>query len=85
MASPKHKRLTQTSCKYRPFVWYVVIITVWKVICCYGVVIGSAVSDRLLRCGYWQRGKCVICCYGLVIGSAVSGLLLRFGYWQRGK
>ena len=44
MASPKHKRLTQTSCKYRPFVWYVVIITVWKVICCYGVVIGSVVS-----------------------------------------
>jgi hypothetical protein len=49
MVSPKHKRLAQTTCKYRLFVWYVVIITVWllaarKVICCYGLVIGSAVS-----------------------------------------
>ena len=43
-------------------------------ICCYGLVIGSVVSDLLLRFCYWQRGKCVICCYGLVIGSAVSVL-----------
>ena len=43
-------------------------------ICCYGLVIGSAVCDLLLRFGYWQHGKCVICCYGLVIGSAVSVL-----------
>ena len=45
------------------------------VICCYGVVIGSAVSVLfVVTFGYWQRGKCVICCYGLVIGSAVSVL-----------
>ena len=43
-------------------------------ICCYGLVIGSAVSDLLLRFGY-----------GLVIGSAVCDLLLRFGYWQHSK
>ena len=24
---------------------------------CYGLVIGRAVSDLLLRFGYWQRGK----------------------------
>ena len=43
-------------------------------ICFYGLVIGSAVCDLLLRFGYWQHSKCVICCYGLVIGSAVSVL-----------
>ena len=53
-------------------------------ICCYGLVIGSAVGD-LLRFGYWQSGKWVICCYGLVIGSEVSDLLLLCGYWQCGK
>ena len=49
------------------------------VICCYCLVIGSAVSALsvvIITFGYWQHGKCVICCYhyGLVIGSAVSVL-----------